>query len=117
MMSKRTWGYKILAYKLRINPVVQEDLKDIKEYIEKDDPNAAIKVINELLEKMQLLKQFPELGQMLMYKIKINTKYRYIIVGSYLIFYLFEDNIISVQRVLHGSRDYISLFNEYSPKN
>jgi plasmid stabilization system protein ParE len=26
-----------------------------------------------------------------------------------------EDNTISIQRVLHGSRDYISLFNEYLP--
>ncbi|MDR3593445.1 hypothetical protein [Clostridium sp.] len=49
-----------MTYKLRINPIVQEDLKSIKEYIEKD-------------------------------------------------------NTISIQRVLHGSRDYISLFNEYLP--
>ncbi len=114
-MSKKTWGYKILAYKLRINPLAQEDLRGIKEYIEKDDSDAAIKIIKELLEKMELLKQFPELGQMLMYKININTKYRYVVVGSYLIFYLFEDNTISIQRVLRGSRDYISLFNEYFP--
>ena len=105
-----------MSYKLRINPIVQQDLKDIKEYIEKDDPVAALKVINELLGKMDLLRQFPELGKMLMYKIKTNTKYRYVVVESYLIFYIFEDNIISIQRILHGSRDYISLFNEFSSK-
>jgi plasmid stabilization system protein ParE len=54
-MLKRTWGYKILVYKLRINPLAQEDLKGIKAYIEKDNSDAAIKVIKELLEKIDLL--------------------------------------------------------------
>lgn len=113
MMLKRTWGYKILAYKLRINPIAQEDLKGIKEYIEKDDSDAAIKVIKELLAKMDLLSQFPELGQMLKNKIQINAKYRYVVANSYLIFYLLEDDIVSIQRVLHSSRDYISLLEYF----
>ena len=52
------------------------------------------------------------MGKMLMYKINLNSKYRYAVSGSYLIFYLFEKNIVSVQRVLHGSRDYMSIFSQ-----
>ena len=47
MMLKRTWGYKILVYKLRINPLVQEDLKGIKAYIEKDNSDNYISLFNE----------------------------------------------------------------------
>jgi len=101
-----------MSYEIRINPIATEDMKEIKEYISEDNPEIAIKVIKEIIEKIEILSEFPEMGKMLMYKIKLNNKYRYIVSGSYIIFYLFEKNVVSVQRVLHGSRDYMSIFSQ-----
>lgn len=101
-----------MSYQIRINPIATEDMKEIKEYISEDNSEIAIKVIKEIIEKIEMLGEFPEIGKMLMYKIKLNNKYRYIVSGSYIIFYLFEKNIVSVQRVLHGSRDYMSIFSQ-----
>lgn len=100
-----------MSYKIRINPLASEDIKNIKEYIAEDSLDNATKVVKDLIEKIEQLGEFPEMGKMLMYKININSKYRYFICGSYLIFYLFEDNIVSIQRVLNGKRDYMSIFS------
>jgi toxin ParE1/3/4 len=37
-------------------------LQDIHDYISKDNPNAAQKVISDIYEKAQILKEFPEIG-------------------------------------------------------
>ena len=99
-----------MEYTLRINPKAQEDLQNIKMYIEIDNPSIAKKIILQILDKIDNLKKFPYMGKMLMYKIEVSTKYRYIIVDNYLVFYLIEGNIISINRVLHGTRDYKTLF-------
>ena len=101
-----------MSYQIRINPIASEDIKNIKEYIAEDNLDAAIKVVKDIVEKIESLSEFPEMGKMLMYKINLNSKYRYAVSGSYLIFYLFENNIVSVQRVLHGSRDYMYIFSQ-----
>ena len=101
-----------MSCEIRINPIASEDMKNIKEYVAEDNLDAAIKVIKDIIKKIEMLSEFPEMGNMLMYKINLNTKYRYAVSGSYLIFYLFEKNIVSVQRVLHGSRDYMSIFSQ-----
>lgn len=75
-----------MSYQIRINPIATEDMKEIKGYISEDNPEIAIKVIKEIIEKIEMLSEFPEMGKMLMYKIKLNNKYRYIVSGSYIIF-------------------------------
>ena len=88
------------------------DLQEIKSYIAKDNINAATKVVKEIIEKIQSLAEFPEMGAMLMYKIRLKSKYRYVIFGQYFIFYIYEDSIVSIQRILHGKRDYTILLKE-----
>ncbi|NMM62202.1 type II toxin-antitoxin system RelE/ParE family toxin [Clostridium sp. P21] len=97
---------------IRINPVAAADLQYIKDYIAQESINIAAKIVKEIIEKIENLGQFPEMGTMLKYKIGVNTKYRYIICNQYLIFYIYENAVISIQRVLHGKRDYMSLLNE-----
>lgn len=98
-----------MRVKIRINPVASTDLQEIKEYISEDSAEAAAKILKDIIEKIESLADFPEMGIMLMYKISLKSKYRYIICGQYLIFYIYENNIVSIQRVLHGKRDYMSL--------
>lgn len=98
-----------MGVKIRINPVANTDLQEIKNYISEDSVEAATKIVKDIIEKIESLMDFPEMGTMLMYKIRLKSKYRYIICGQYLIFYIYENNIVSIQRVLHGKRDYMSL--------
>lgn len=98
-----------MGAKIRINPVATTDLQEIKNYISEDSAEAATKIVKDIIDKIEMLAELPELGVMLMYKIKLKTRYRYIICGQYLIFYIYENNIVSVQRILHGKRDYMAL--------
>ena len=98
-------------YRLRINPVAKQDLSDIKEYITKelDNPIAAINVVSTIIESYKKLKDYPKLGLELSSKVKVNTDYRYLISGNYLVFYKIEGNYISIYRILHARRDYVKL--------
>ncbi len=106
-----------MGAKIRINPVATADLQEIKNFIAEDNINAATKAVKEIIEKIESLVEFPEIGTMLMYKIRLKSKYRYIICGQYLIFYIYEDDIVSIQRILQGKRDYMSLLKEQQNNN
>lgn len=100
---------------LRINPIAQQDLFDIKEYIvqESDNPASAIKVVSEIIECYKHLKEFPMLGGELSKKIDISTDYRYIISSNYIIFYKFDNEYVSIYRIFDVRRDYLKiLFND-----
>ena len=47
--------------KLRINPIVARDLKDIRDYIAEDNEEYAVKTIKEIYGKFENLQMFPEL--------------------------------------------------------
>ncbi len=106
-----------MSAKIRINPVATSDLQEIKSYIAEDNIDAATKVVKEIIEKIESLAKFPEIGTMLMYKIRLKSKYRYAICGQYLIFYIYEDNTVSIQRILHGKRDYMTLLQDQKNDN
>ena len=48
--------------KLRINPIVAEDLKNIKEYIAEDNEEMAVKTIQEIYARIENIQQFPYMG-------------------------------------------------------
>lgn len=101
--------------KLRINPVAKKDLFEIKEYITKeiDNPNEAINVVSKIIEDYEKLKEYPYLGLKLSSKIDVETNYRYLISGNYLIFYKVDKEYVSIYRILYARRDYIKiLFDE-----
>ena len=45
--------------KLRINPIVAEDLKNIKEYIAEENEEMAVKTIQEIYAWIENIQQFP----------------------------------------------------------
>ena len=48
--------------KLRINPIVAEDLKNIREYIAEDNEEMAVKIIQEIYARIENIQQFPYMG-------------------------------------------------------
>ena len=79
-------------------------LRDIFNYISKDNPQAAISTINSIYEKAQILKEFPESGNI--YKRSQSHHIRILLYGHYRIAYLVKpDGNIDIIGVFHGSLD------------
>ena len=95
--------------KLRFTPEALNDLSEIKQYIGKDlgSPIAAGKIISGILVSCSLLKNQPRLGKELSKRIGRETDYRFLISGSYIVFYRIESNSISVYRIIDARTDYI----------
>ncbi len=89
-------------------PRAIEDLDRIFDYIVDDLGNlsAASDVVNGLLDRVELLKTFPESGTPLRSICLIPSSYRFVISGNYLAFYRYEDKVY-VDRVLYRGGDYL----------
>jgi plasmid stabilization system protein ParE len=81
-------------------------LENIYHYIAMDKPNAAAKVVDGILEKVELLTTFPDMGIHL--RRVSEGEIRMIIDGHYRIAYLRQDNSdhILILGVFHGALDF-----------
>jgi len=89
----------------------KRDLKSIQAYIsdEKESPLTALKVIENILNKIDDLIRLPNSGTLLAGKVNFPTNYRFKRASGYLIFYRYENNRIFVDRIIHEKRDYIAI--------
>lgn len=100
---------------LHISPSAQSDLQGIKDYItvELENPTAALNTIARIIQAIRKLPDFPDSGSPLSSVIGMPTYYRFLVSGSYLIFYRHEGDNVYIVRVLYGARDYTKiLFGE-----
>jgi addiction module RelE/StbE family toxin len=97
--------------KLRISPQAAEDIVEIKRYIcsEYFDSAAADRIVNKLMETYECLELSPYIGRRLETRYNIEHCYRYLVCENYLIFYTVSETVISIDRVIHGKRDYCKL--------
>lgn len=105
-------------HKIRVNPMATEDLIEIRDYITKEleNPTAAVNVIRKIIESYEQLKAFPMMGVDLSTKIDIQTDFRYLVCGSYIVFYRADNEFVYIYRVLYAGRDYLKILfpNEIS---
>ena len=96
---------------LFISPLARADMREIGDYISRTlrNPGAALRMIQRLYETMSPLRDFPEMGSILLASGKQTVPYRYLVCENYLIFYHFKSDVIYVDRVLYGRRDYMAL--------
>ena len=89
----------------------RRDIKNIQDYIadDKENPKAALKVIEQILDKIEDLLRSPNSGTLLSPKVNFATNYRYKKAAGYLIFYRYESDQIFVDRIIHEKRDYITV--------
>ena len=78
------------------------DLKRIHDYIAKDSRFYAKKVMYEILEDVNALEQFPQIGRVVPEIGDDNL--REIIVGNYRVIYEVATSTVTIQTVLHGAR-------------
>ncbi len=91
---------------VRILRRAQRDLIEIRDYVALDNPRASIRLIDELLEKVESLAEFPEIGVIPRDKNLIDRGYRTLIERDYLIFYKVFKRQVRVYRIIHGRRKY-----------
>ena len=96
--------------KLRINPLVAEDLKNIKEYIAEDNEEMAVKTIQEIYTRIENIQQFPYMGADLSKRVSFRTDYKYAISENYVVLYKIRDEHIEIYRVVNRYQDITQIF-------
>ena len=79
-------------------------LKDIYNYIAHDNPTAAAQVVEGIYEKVQILRDFPEIGHR--YRSEPEGEIRILLYGHYRIAYLLRSKEkIDILGIFHGALD------------
>lgn len=95
---------------VRLLRIAEDDLSEIISYIAADRPSAAESLATLIEKKLRLLTRNPRLGRIPNEEELARLGYRYLVIENYLAFYIIEGQTIYVHRILHGARDYITLF-------
>jgi toxin ParE1/3/4 len=88
-------------------PEATADLDEIWDYIARDSPAAADRVLDALSERFGLLSENPELGEL--QPLLADGTYRRFVYRGYVIYYRPLEDAIVLVRILHGARDHESL--------
>jgi toxin ParE1/3/4 len=93
----------------KISQLAEQDLEDIWVYLAQNNQVAADKQIANILNRLPMLAQFPDIGQV---RDDLVEKLRSFPVKPYIVFYIKLDDGIEIVRILHHSRDIDRLFSE-----
>ena len=97
--------------KLRINPIVAKDLKNIRDYIAEDNEDYAAKTIKEIYGKFENLQMFPKIGADLSKSVSFRTDYKYMVWENYVIIYKIEKECVEIYRVINRFQDMTRIFD------
>jgi len=89
--------------KIRWSHEAEQWLKEIYDYIVKENPTAARKVVSGIYSKTQILIDFPELGHK--YRDEAEGDIRILLYGHYRVAYIITDDYIDILGVFHGALD------------
>lgn len=84
------------------------DLYNIIDYIARDNPAAAETFLQELDLSISNLAANPYMGRIPRDQRLKSLKYRMLVIGKYLVFYVVKEDegIVQIRRVIHGARKY-----------
>lgn len=97
--------------RIHYSPESRHDLDDIWDYIvsELQNRSAAEHVINRIMDTVDHLKNFAEMGTPLSSIVDVGTGYRFLVSGNYMVFFRVQGSDVYIDRVLHGRSDYMSV--------
>ena len=97
--------------KIHYSVEARRDLDDIWDYIVTDlcNASAAERVVNDILDVVEQLENFSEMGALLTSIANVDSDYRFLVSGNYLIFYRVSGMDVYVDRILYGRRDYLRI--------
>ena len=96
--------------KLRINPVVAEDLKIIKNFIAEDNANKSLETIQEIYRQFENIQQFPYIGADLYKRVSFKTDYKYVVWNDYVVLYKIGREVVEIYRVVNRYQDITKIF-------
>lgn len=96
--------------KLRINPLVVSDLKDIRNYIAEDNVEKATETIEKIYGKFENIQLFPGMGTDLSKRVKFRTNYKYAVWNDYVIIYKVGKAYVEIYRVINRYQDITRIF-------
>ena len=97
-------------YNIKLSRIAEDDVSEIVSFVSADRPSSADALATKIEKNLNLLSKDPYLGRVPKENELSRLHYRYPVVENYLIFYTIEGQTICVHRILHGARDYLSLF-------
>ena len=97
--------------KLRINPLVVGDLREICDYIAEDNEEYAAKTIQEIYNKFESIQIFPGIGADLSKRVSFRTDYKYAIWENYVIIYKVGKEFVEIYRVVNRYQDITRIFD------
>ena len=97
--------------KLRINPLVVSDLKDIREYIAEDNAEKATETIEKIYGKFENIQLFPGMGVDLSKRVRFRTNYKYAVWNDYVIIYKVGREYVEIYRVVNRYQDITRIFD------
>lgn len=92
--------------RVELSAYVEPDLDEISAYIAADNPARAVSFIDEIAECFHLIGENPRLYQL---RPDIRPDLRLVVHGNYLILYRILADHVSIERVVHGSRNLFNL--------
>ena len=90
-------------------------LDEILSYISEEigNPQGALRIVEKILDDVEGLRIFPNMGAPLSSVAAVESAYRFLVSGQYMIFYQTAEGKVYVDRILYGRRDYLRiLFGE-----
>ena len=97
--------------KLRINPLVVSDLKDIRNFIAEDNVEKATETIEKIYGKFENIQLFPGMGADLSKRVKFRTNYKYAVWYDYVIIYKVGKEYVEIYRVINRYQDITRIFD------
>lgn len=97
--------------KLRINPLVVTDLKDIRDFIAEDNAEKAVETVDEIYGKFENIQLFPGMGADLSKRVNFRTEYKYVVWNDYVIIYKVGKEFVEIYRVVNRYQDISRIFD------
>ena len=89
---------------VRVLRRAQNDLTETRDYVRRDRPAAANRLVARLLSAIGSLERMPDRGALPRDRVLRARGYRVLVVGDYLVFYRILARQVRVYRVIHGRR-------------
>ena len=97
--------------KLRINPLVVTDLKDIRDFIAEDNAEKAVETVDEIYGKFENIQLFPGMGADLSKRVNFRTDYKYVVWNDYVIIYKLGKEFVEIYRGINRYQDITRIFD------
>lgn len=97
--------------KVVYSPEAMNDLDEIWEYIYSEtlDKQISNRMINKILDAVDTLKDFSDVGAKLSGITDIKCDYRFLVVEKYLVFYRTIEQTVYIDRVLSSRQNYLKI--------